>query len=289
MVVSDVDDKILQYRGELLAEAEMAKDDLDEIEDHLRELLAAGAAFDDAIAQLGAAREVAREHARVRSAFGPRISRLRAWSAAALQVPGLAIAAYSAATDSVMMLLPFALCFVATVGLLARRASAAAYVTGVSTSAVLAGIAALSKTHGREVDVWWALRVMSMVGSVAFLAPRRLRDLTARGWSVLFLGVASTGVVTNSIFTRNVIESSYSITVPVIGIAASVGTLLGLVGVLARGRWARPALLLGTLAMAASIQSFSGAPAWFISVYASSAAALAAAALLARAPRAVRS
>jgi len=76
-----IEDAIAEYRAELLARAELAASDLDELEDHMRavidEVLASGAAIGDAIGEarcrLGDPASVAREHARVRSPFGATI------------------------------------------------------------------------------------------------------------------------------------------------------------------------------------------------------------------------
>src|SRR5450432_659801 len=92
--MSEDDQVISQYRNELVAEAEFARGDLDEIEDHLRVLahelrdtgMPRAQAIDEACRRLGDPRSVAREHARVRSPFGAKLSRARAWSAAALIV-----------------------------------------------------------------------------------------------------------------------------------------------------------------------------------------------------------
>ena len=95
------EDVIATYKRELVAEAELARGDLDEIEDHLRvlatELRDRGMprieATIEACRRLGDPRAVAREHARVRSPFGARLSKLRAYSAVALIAPILIQAA----------------------------------------------------------------------------------------------------------------------------------------------------------------------------------------------------
>lgn len=89
------EDLIAKYKADLVGEAELARGDLDEIEDHLRtladELRERGMprveAVREACTRLGDPRAVAREHARVRSPFGARLSRMRALSAAALALP----------------------------------------------------------------------------------------------------------------------------------------------------------------------------------------------------------
>ncbi|NVB77954.1 MAG: hypothetical protein HOV81_06120, partial [Kofleriaceae bacterium] len=92
--MKDVDEEIVEYRKRLRAQGELAERDLDELEDHLRELtcelrnagMSAAEAVTEAARRLGDPRQLAREHARVRSRFGPPLSAGRAWSAAALFV-----------------------------------------------------------------------------------------------------------------------------------------------------------------------------------------------------------
>src|ERR1700735_2503737 len=92
------DEDIARYRAQILAEAELSRGELDEIEDHLRSLAAdlrehgtpSGEAIALACQRLGDPRDLAREHARARSRFGARLSRARAWSAAALLAAPLA-------------------------------------------------------------------------------------------------------------------------------------------------------------------------------------------------------
>ena len=89
------EDLIAKYKADLVGEAELARGDLDEIEDHLRTLahelrergMPGVEAVREACTRLGDPREVAREHARVRSPFGARLSRMRALSAVALALP----------------------------------------------------------------------------------------------------------------------------------------------------------------------------------------------------------
>ena len=95
----EVEQAIEHYRARLAAEAELARGDLAEIEDHLRTLidalredgLPAGEAIVEAARRLGDPRQLAREHARVRTPFGAKLSRARAWSACALLLPYLVL------------------------------------------------------------------------------------------------------------------------------------------------------------------------------------------------------
>ena len=94
----EIETAVAAYTSELLAEAELGRAEIAELEDHLRTLigelrehgLPAGEAIAVAARRLGDPRSVAREHARVRSVFGSRLGRARAWSIVALMVPMLA-------------------------------------------------------------------------------------------------------------------------------------------------------------------------------------------------------
>lgn len=99
MSSDDISDAIAAYRNQLREGAELADGDLDEIEDHLRALtddlratgMPAATAVTEAARRLGEPRAIAREHNRVRSAFGSRLSRMRTWSVVALLLPMLVI------------------------------------------------------------------------------------------------------------------------------------------------------------------------------------------------------
>jgi hypothetical protein len=102
MIDASTDAAIATYRAKLAA-AGVSAADLDELTEHLgaltEELCATGLAPADAVAEamrrLGEPRCIAREHVRVRSEFGPKPSRLRAWSAAVLLLAGFGPAVYS--------------------------------------------------------------------------------------------------------------------------------------------------------------------------------------------------
>src|ERR1051325_3500616 len=97
--MKDVERAVETYKERLAAEAELAPRDVAEIEDHLRTLIEdlratgvpLGRAIEQAAEGLGAPARLAREHSRVRTPFGARLSRLRAWSALALILPMIAL------------------------------------------------------------------------------------------------------------------------------------------------------------------------------------------------------
>ncbi len=186
----DIDSAIAMYRLQLVAEAELARGDLDEIEDHLRtlaaELRATGLGAAEAVAEaarrLGEPRSVAREHARVRTAFGAKLSRARAWSATAL----FGLILIGCATD----LLPFdglwrvtgielGLGCLLAVALAARLSWARPIVLGGAAFFLLPAIMwrVISPGFGVLTLSCWA-------GLVAFLAPWRRGELTASGFAL---------------------------------------------------------------------------------------------------------
>lgn len=81
----DIDREIQRYRSEMARSTNVGRADLDEVEDHLRDLTAElrgrGMPAMDAVAEaarrLGEPTEVGREHARVRTAFGGALPTLR--------------------------------------------------------------------------------------------------------------------------------------------------------------------------------------------------------------------
>ena len=94
MTDEELEVAIATYRVELIEEGGLAGGDLDELEDHLRalvaELRAAGLsaqiAFVEATRRLGQPHALAREFAHTRPVFGARPSRAAAWSALALML-----------------------------------------------------------------------------------------------------------------------------------------------------------------------------------------------------------
>ena len=228
---------IKAYRRALHTEAEIARGDLDEIEDHLRslalELRANGLtgleAVTEAARRIGEPALVAREHARVRSAFGARLTRLRSWGAAALLAPfGVYYAATAGGPGAIMWLLLIA----ALVSRLTwrARASPACCRSGVVASAV-ALMGAASNPAGDD-------RAMrgDVGGERAARPVEWLERADARGVVAVLLAPA---------YVSQVSSGSLQLTGPTALILSNVlptvmliGLIVAFAGTLLRARWA---------------------------------------------------
>jgi len=169
--VTDVDDAIAKYRRQVEAEAKLAESDLDELEEHLRELtdelrttgMSAAEAVTEAARRLGDPRQLAREHVRVRSPFGAPLSAARAWSAAAIL--GIIVMLVETWVElSVFVLMPIAL--------VARKTWARGLVLGVTVHFLLARW--LLRPHFDGDPLVW----LGTLGVVAFVMPWRRREIS---------------------------------------------------------------------------------------------------------------
>lgn len=178
--MKDVDDRIEEYRRQLRAQGELAESDLDELEDHLRELtnelLTAGKpaaeAVTEAARRLGDPRHLAREHARVRSQFGAPLSPGRALSGAVLFVLPFFVF-YASNYGELEFFLPA--CFVLAafvviaIALAARMTWARAVVLGVTMHSLLARLLILDP-HPFQ----WSVEV----GILVFVMPWRRNEFS---------------------------------------------------------------------------------------------------------------
>ena len=260
--MTDDDRMIATYRTELLAEAELARTDLDEIEDHLRalatELRAAGMPRAEAIAEacrrLGEPRELAREHARVRSPFGAKLSRARAWSAAALLLP-YAVVEARFALDAGLASLPgveLGLVLLVMVALIARITWARPIILGALA-------VALTWTATILVTTWSPIASKIVLGAcgagaMAFLVPWRRGELTPAGAALALLAPSYMGAAT---------AMSFYVTAPggvvfanPVATIATVAVIVAGIGVVLRARWAALAAALGALALAGTAHGF---------------------------------
>ncbi|HEY1551577.1 MAG TPA: hypothetical protein VGG28_27305, partial [Kofleriaceae bacterium] len=140
------DEHIARYRAQILAEVELSRAELDEIDDHLRSLATdlrehgtpRAEAIALACARLGDPRDLAREHARARSRFGARLSRARAWSAAALLAAPLAYYGHNSLRWGLFTIasLHLALWLGVVIALAAQRTWARALVLGTAATAL---------------------------------------------------------------------------------------------------------------------------------------------------------
>jgi hypothetical protein len=294
-MTDDVDRAIAQYRSELTAEAELAKTDLLEIEDHFRalydELRATGvpvsAAITEAAHRLGEPRTVALEHARVRAPFGATLSRLRAYSAAVLLVPLLLFGIQGWLTTFALGILTAVLA-----GLVAQRTWARAIALGILVDLVVR--MPLVMSHQSGIGTWQQVVFACLLGALAFVAPWRRRELTAAGYALALLGPAYGGAI--QMFHIWITAPDHSRVYPLWGALATFAVLAAGLGTLMRARWAAPVALAAAFALIRSAHQIMGLtarmpnPGWFRASFLSmlvvgAAASLAAAVLAWRARR----
>ena len=270
------EDLIAKYKLELQSEAELARGDLDEIEDHLRalasELRERGMPRLEAVAEacrrLGDPREVAREHARVRSPFGARLSTMRTFSAVALMVPLLVLAAVRTFPANGVFSsfgMQIMLGAIVTLGL-ALRLPWARPVTlgGAACFAVLVAHGILS--YGMTNPVW----LVPYLGIAAFVAPWRRGELGTQGWA-LVLNVWAFGVATFGMMWQLSTADGREFVAPAAAIAF-LTTVIATAGTMMRARWGAAAALVSTLALAGTV--FEYVPWSFASMSGASHAAL---------------
>ena len=245
---------IEQYRKQLVAEAGLADGDLDEIEDHLRLLTAelrdsgmpAAEAVTEAARRLGDPKQVAREHARVRSPFG-HLPRARAWSAALLLVPPLLMPMLDAIgyglTRGAVELgfgVPLAL------GMIARVPWARPIVFGAMAFFLLPTLFATILWGQSPLWLVWHL------GVLAFVMPWRRSELPAAGWN-LVLQVWTYGASTLALayqFTSS--DGTISVVMPLATVAMGCA-VVGTCGGILRARWGAFASALGAVALLGAI------------------------------------
>jgi hypothetical protein len=285
-----VDDETLNaaiatYRAELAAEATLRADDLDEVEEHLRALVAdlrtAGAApdvaFAEAVRRLGDPRAIAREYAHVRPTFGATLSRPRAWSAVVLLA---AMLIFDIVIRDLEVLSLFWPVLMATmVGLAARRTWARALALGWALFVISDSLFWVWSFHGVVVPTWYPpplaeavqlkhmaprFFLMASVGMAAFLIPWRRGEMSQAGWALALLAVAYVGV-----------DNAYGMspTPAEIGDLFHAGVLalccfaVGGLGLVLRARWGSAVLCLGAAAVLPSVvqRSFEQGG-WYISL-----------------------
>ena len=250
----EIDRAVRRYRDELSAEVELAERDLDEIEDHLRSLteelreggLPTAAALAEACRRLGDPRPLAREHARVRSPFGIRLSRLRAWSAAALLMPFLVSSALSDPANP-HGLLELVLGAALVAALVARLSWARPLIVG----ALVPSIAWLAFAVW-VVDAPARLEAQAAcyLGALFILLPWRLGEITRSALPLVLLGPAygAAAIVFDLQLTRPD-GTTFGQTTAIVAFA---GVLLGAGGALLRARWAALAAAAAALALSGS-------------------------------------
>ena len=181
---------IAKYKADLVGEAELARSDLDEIEDHLRlladELRSGGmprlAAVREACVRLGDPRALAREHARVHSPFAARLSGARTLSAIALLLPILALGAINIWPAQGVWSV-FGIQIVVGFGLVAALALRLTWARPI----LLGGMAFFTiqvAVAQFEMPVPHPLWLIPYAGTLAFVMPWRRNELTTTGFSL---------------------------------------------------------------------------------------------------------
>ncbi|HTL35880.1 MAG TPA: hypothetical protein VL326_22275 [Kofleriaceae bacterium] len=255
--MTQVDDVIEHYKSELLAEAELARDDLKEIEDHLRTLteelcergMPALEAVKSACGRLGEPRAVAREHARVRSPFGARLSRVRSISAAVLLLTLVIGGYYYVIPREGMWSVPGLRTILHTVmiiALLARLTWARPIVLGGVAFFTLCAIQAQYVDFGHGL-VW----LVPLVGATLFVMPWRRGELRRAGVALALQALAfgAASVVAGRFFAPG--DGPPYHMAPA-GLVAVFALVIAVSGTVLRARWAALASTVAAIALVVS-------------------------------------
>ncbi|MGE0549388.1 MAG: hypothetical protein AB7O24_05415 [Kofleriaceae bacterium] len=246
-----IDAAISRYLAELTAGGELGPSDLDEIEAHLRSLIDdlrdADLTIDDAIAEatrrMGEPCAIARELTCVRSPFGATLSRGRAWSSAVLLVPVIVLALVDAVRSHGGGLgVELALCAIVALALAARLSWARPIVIGAIGFLMVPIAIATLRYESHPLWLVWA------AGTLAFIAPWRRRELSKPGWSLALQLGGMFAALLISVFPApdpTMIRSLAALALP--------SCLLGIIGTIVRARWAVAAVILGVVALVASV------------------------------------
>jgi hypothetical protein len=250
MTEPDLDEQAIeQYRHALTAEAALARGDLDEIEDHLRALatelrgsgLDAGAAVAEAARRLGDPPVIAREHARVRTTFGAKLPRWRAWGAAGLLLTFVVYWQLHSGFVGRGGVVTLAL----VLALGARWTWARAVMFGVLGMSALLMPLALAQSDAPLMP--W-LNWLAIAGAAGLIAPWRKAELSATGWALAVLPPA---------WAAAVAVAGFQITAPgghVIALGSPIIAMWALVvtfaGSVLRARWAAAGAMVAAVMLA---------------------------------------
>ncbi len=263
----DLDTRIARYRTELQSEADLARGDLDELEDHLRCLTAelrerglpATAALAEAARRLGDPAALAREHAKVGAPFGARISRTRAWSAAALLAPFGVYFLYTNASAGRLLSSAGAETMLAcalVVAVALRLSWARMFVLGTLPFTLATMIPWLLAWGGTR---FMLIQIVAYAGAIVFLAPWRRREMSRAGLGLMLMGPAYGGAATLTMFEMS--RMSGDLFGSPLALLAIGAVLAGSLGGMLRARWGAIACLGASCALAAGL-----VPAWTLDV-----------------------
>lgn len=263
----EIDAAIERYRRELDAEAALAGRDLDEIEDHMRELideLRATMPLAEAIAaarqRFGEPGAVAREHAQVRTPFGTRLSRTRAWSVLALLLPfevvtlwkglGQVHGASALFWSWIIGVTTIVLGTYAALG--ARLTWARAFVLGGLPITIALEVIGLTYYDGGAIEL---ASLAASVGAFALLVPWRRGEVTWAGAGLVLMAPAFHAATWMFAYFPPDGVSPITALGRTVAPFAVFGVLAGCAGAVLRARWAAPLALMAApcLAIGASV------------------------------------
>jgi hypothetical protein len=264
-LVKDVDAEIEEYRRRLRAERKIAESDLDELEDHLRELTnqlltegkPAAEAVTEAARRLGDPRQLARELARVRSPFGVPLSPGRALIGAVLFVlPFIRVLAeYYTRPGLAVGDIPFRFWFVLAVfvvlavALATRMTWARAVVLGVTMQTLTIY---LGMPYGADPFGW-----ITRLGGLALVMPWRRTEyslaainLALQAWACgsAWIALASQLAPSDAVLLRSVC-----------GTIALVCAAAGCIGTVRGARWSAITSAVSALALFIALGALSTA------------------------------
>jgi hypothetical protein len=246
---------VAEYRREMLAEAELARGDVAELEDHLRALIdelrtggmPAAQAIAEAARRLGNPRAVAREHARVRTVFGARLSRLRAWSVVALMLPMLADGLANLRRLPLCNQLEIAFAVVVTLAMVLRLTWARPILLG--GIAFWSGWFVISLVTYPGVNAAW---LVAYGGLFAFLAPWRRGELTGAG-AALALQACAFSAASLSLSFEVSSSTGLELVAPA-ALIAFVTAVIATAGGVLRARWSALASAVSALTLAIAFE-----------------------------------
>jgi len=253
--MTEIDQAIARYRNEVLAEAELARADIAELEDHLRVLIddlrASGLPTAQAIAEaahrLGDPRSIAREHARVRTPFGAKLSRMRAWSVVALMLPLLASGFANVFFMSPRNLIELGFGVVLALAMAARLTWARPILLGGFAFWTAWYVVSIISYPGLN-PAWLVIHA----GLLAFLVPWRRGEITAAG-AALALQVGAFGAATFALgFYVTTRDGAWNLVAPAAQVAFGAAVIAAAGGVL-RARWSALASAVSALTLGVAV------------------------------------
>ena len=252
MSEQSVEDVIAAYRRELYAEADLSgrpRRDQDHLRSLTEELCGTGMpaleAVTEAARRLGDPRALAREHARVRGAFGAKLSRARRISVAVCLAPllwHLGISAYLfGATSQFDAMLPIGTMFACGVVLVSAVLAGISWARpvllgGMAFSVALVALALVEMHQQELLDGRVVVLYLVDVASVAFLVPWRRSELTPPGWTLVLLGGVSAIAMLADL-----------------SLAVFVSAFVAIIGCILRARWSALASAVSTVLVAISL------------------------------------